>query len=211
MVNGFKVVKDFEEAVAEYTGAPYCVAVNSCTSAIFLCLQYMKSVMGWGVLEAVDLSVKCPKYTYVSVPMQIRLAGFKLEFTDEDWQGQYRLSPFPIYDSARRFTSDMYLPKHFHCTSHHWNKILGIEQGGCILHDDPKADVWLRRARFDGRSEGVPPKCDNFKAIGWHLYLSPSVAANGLVRLGHLPLKNDDLPRSDYPDLSQRPIFWPTD
>jgi dTDP-4-amino-4,6-dideoxygalactose transaminase len=88
------------------------------------------------------------------------------------------------------------------CVSFHWNKILGIQQGGAILHDDAAADLWFRRARFDGRTEGVPPKEDQFKQIGHHCYMSPEIAAEGLVRLSHLPKHNPDMPNDDYPDLS---------
>jgi dTDP-4-amino-4,6-dideoxygalactose transaminase len=101
----------------------------------------------------------------------------------------------------------MYVASQFQCVSFHASKILGIEQGGAILHDDPNADSWFRRARFDGRTEGVQPKNDVFNMIGWHCYLSPSVAAQGLLRLYSLPKHNDDLPNDDYPDLSQMEIF----
>lgn len=74
------------------------------------------------------------------------------------------------------------------------------------MHDDPDADRWLRRARFDGRTEGVDPKDDDF-ILGWHCYMSPEIAAEGLVRLSWLPKHNADLPNSDYPDLSKVPLF----
>ena len=92
------------------------------------------------------------------------------------------------------------------CVSFHWSKILGLQQGGAILHDDPLADKWLRKARFDGRTEGVAPKDDNF-ILGWHAYLSPEIAALGLVRLSFLPKHNADLPNDDYPDLSKIALF----
>ena len=38
--NPFKIVDMFEETVADYTGAPYAVAVTSCTDALFLCCKY---------------------------------------------------------------------------------------------------------------------------------------------------------------------------
>ena len=207
MQNPFQVVKDFEKEVAEYCGAPYCVAVNSCTSALFLCLQR------WKILSDVQ-HIYIPKKTYISVPMQIIHAGFEVRFTNEEWKGVYRLAPFPIYDAARRFTSGMFSSfeeeygyRPFICTSHHWNKILGLQQGGCILHNDPVADAWFRRARFDGRTEGVAPSQDRFDMLGWHCYLSPEIAAQGLVRLAHLPRHNADMPNDDYPDLSQMEIF----
>jgi dTDP-4-amino-4,6-dideoxygalactose transaminase len=93
------------------------------------------------------------------------------------------------------------------CVSFHWSKTLGIQQGGAILHDDPEADAWLRRARFDGRTEGVSPKLDSFTQIGWHCYMSPEVAAEGLMRLSLLPKHNEPLPNDDYPDLSEMEIF----
>src|SRR3972149_3741736 len=92
------------------------------------------------------------------------------------------------------------------CVSFHGGKILGLQQGGAILHDDPEADWWLRKARFDGRTEGVAPKDDNF-IFGWHAYLSPEIAAQGIMRLCLLPKHNKDLPNDDYPDLSKVPLF----
>jgi dTDP-4-amino-4,6-dideoxygalactose transaminase len=91
--------------------------------------------------------------------------------------------------------------------SFHASKTCGIEQGGAILHDNPEADAWLRRARFDGRTEGVAPKEDNFTQIAWHCYMNPSTAAQGILRLHSLPRHNEPLPNDDYPDLSQMEIF----
>jgi len=209
MKNPFSVVKDFEDAVAEYTGAPYCVSVNSCTNALFLCLEYRS------VRANYPDTIEIPKHTYVSVPMQIMHAGYKVAFRDEEWSGLYQLKPLNIWDAARRFTSDMCISmakgnltkKGYVCVSFHWSKILGIQQGGAILHNDKEFDKWARRARFDGRTEGVRPKEDDIKELGWHMYMSPEIAAEGLVRLHHLPKNNPDLPNDEYPDLSKLDIF----
>lgn len=195
MSDPYQVVRDFETAVAEYTGAPYCVAMNSCTNALLLACEW------WGERE-----ITIPYRTYVSVPMSIIHAGGTVKFEDQDWGGAYQLEPTTIWDSARRFTSGMYEPHQFQCVSFHASKILGIEQGGAILHDSPPADVWFRRARFDGRTEGVAPKDDLF-IMGHHCHMSPSTAAQGLLKLYSLPKHNEDLPNSDYPDLSKFEIF----
>lgn len=186
----FDIVRGFERVVAEYSGAPYAVAVNSCTAALFLCCKYV------GVKQ-----VTLPKRTYVSVPMQIIHAGGSVAFDNREWVGSYTLDPYPIRDSARRFTSGMF-SSGYECVSLHWAKILGVQQGGVILHGDKQADGWFRKARFDGRTEGIKPHDDNFNMLGWHCYLSPEVAAEGIVRLSHLPKHNADLPPDDYPDLS---------
>jgi dTDP-4-amino-4,6-dideoxygalactose transaminase len=201
MSNPFAIIEQFEAAICAYTGAPYAVAVNSCTNALFLSLRY-KSSSPFGTP-----TISIPKRTYVSVPMQIIHAGGKIEFRDEDWldRGMYELLPMGIWDCARRFTAGMYKPATYMCCSFHWTKPLGIQHGGTILHDNARADEWLRRARFDGRLSGEPASAA--KMIGWHCLTTPEVAAAGLVRIANLPRDNPDAPKPDYPDLSQMEIF----
>ena len=201
MSDAFEVVKTFEKKVAKYTGAPFVVAVNSCTNALFLCLMWHKFT------RRLPDVIEIPKRTYVSIPMQIIISGAKIRFRDENWNGRYQLAPLPIWDAAREFHANMYDSGNFVCTSHHWSKILGIQQGGCILHDSKEADEWFRRARFDGRTEGVPPAKDKFKHVGWHMYMSPEIAAEGLVRIDLLKQNNPPLPKDDYPDLSEMELF----
>lgn len=202
MKNPYSIVRDFEEGLCEYTGAKFAVTTNSCTMALTLAL-------GWHLRDCIFAGkpIVVPKRTYVSVPMAVIHAGGKPRFTDCGWSGAYRLNPLPVVDSARRFTSGMFIPGQMQCVSFHASKILGDTQGGAILHDDPEADAWLRRARFDGRTEGVAPKDDNFTQIGWHCYMSVDVAARLLMKLRTLPLHNPDLPNDDYPDLSKLEIF----
>ena len=40
--NPYKIVRMFEEEIAEYTGSPYAVSVDSCTNALFLVCKYLK-------------------------------------------------------------------------------------------------------------------------------------------------------------------------
>jgi len=202
--DAYGVVKDFEQALCEYTGAPYCVAVNSCTSALMISLMYHRLKLFAGGYERY---VEIPKRTYVSVPMVAKLAGYKIRFVDMDWLGHYPLEPTPIVDSARFLSRDTYQRGKFQCLSFHWTKILQLGLGGAILHDDKDADPILRRMRFDGRTEGVAPKDDTFPVLGLHAYMTPAIAAEGLVRLSLLPDYNDPLPNSDYPDLSKFPVF----
>ena len=203
-MNPHRITEDFEAAVADYTGAPYAIATTSCTMAIFLALQCLKAR---GQLPEI---IACPKRTYVSVPMQIVHCGSKIEWRDDHWEhrGWYGLGQTQVIDSARLFTSGMYWPGSLWCTSHHWGKTLGIQQGGMILTDDERNVRWLRRARFDGRTPGVPVKHDD-PMIGWHAYMSPEVAALGLMRLSLLKKHNAPLPWDDYPDLSTLDCFKP--
>jgi dTDP-4-amino-4,6-dideoxygalactose transaminase len=202
-MNPHQVTRDFEKSLCAYTGAPHAVAVTSCTMALLLAVS-------WNIKEArrtgkwtppMPPDVQIPKRTYVSVPMSIIHAGGRPTFRDEAWVGAYQLKPLPVWDSARWFTSGIYTrfankPGRMICLSFHAVKTLGDTQGGAILLDDPDAAVWLRRARFDGRTEGVAPKD-----------LSPDVAARLLWQLSALPRDNDPLPNDDYPDLSEMEIF----
>jgi len=137
--------------------------------------------------------------------MQVIHAGHSIVFRDYEWKGAYELQPFNLWDSARRFHRNMYRPGSIMCTSHHWSKILAIQHGGCILHDDAIMDKWLRKARFDGRGDGVP--ASEASMLGYHCPMPPENAAAGLVRLSLLPDFNEDLPNSNYPDLSKMEIF----
>lgn len=196
MSNPYEITRSFEQALCEYTGSKYAVCVNSCTAALQLCLEW---------LQATEVSI--PKHTYVSVPMSIRNARAIIHWRDEDWRGAYQLKPYPIWDSARRFTSGMYRSGQFQCVSFSASKILGMEQGGAILHDSHPADPWFRAMRFDGRMEGTMPAGDTISCIGHHCIMLPSVAAQGLLRLHHLPRHNEDMPDYPYPDLSTFPVF----
>ncbi len=196
----YQVVKQFEEALSWYTGAPYVVATESCTNAIYIaCKHLIEYKPGWRT------SIQIPGQTYVGVPMAIQHAGLRLQFRQETWRGKYQLWPTNIWDCARRLTKGMYVPGEVQCLSFHWEKILGIGRGGAILTDDAKAAEWYRRARFDGRQEGVTPWEDPFQ-WGIHAYMIPEMAAAGLIRLWFLPEHNPDQ-ENDYPDLSQKEIF----
>lgn len=228
MSNPYQVVRDFEAALCEYTGAPYAVTVNSCTMALLLACKYharerneRHNVNGAEmdvVVHPYRPAIMIPSKTYVSVPMSIKHAGYCVKFKDYDWLGYYQLKPLPVFDCARWFSSGMYnedppfredksYKGNMLCVSFHASKILGDTQGGAILHDDPKADAWFRRMRFDGRTEGVVPKDDHFDMLGYHCYMSPDVAARLLLKLSVLPKHNNPLPNDDYPSLDQFEVF----
>lgn len=194
--NPFKIVEMFEEEVAEYTGAPYAVAVTSCTDAIFLCCTYLK-------VEKVTL----PKKTYLSVPMSVIHAGGEVVFEDIDWSGIYRLKPYPIYDSAKRLTSDMYIKGSYMCLSFHIKKHIKLSKGGMILTDNADAVSWFKKARYEGRSE-VDYHKDDVEMLGWNMYMTPEQAAHGLNIMLNYPDSMPDLGENEgYRDLTELPVF----
>jgi len=203
----YDVVAAFERRVAEYAGARFGVAVNSCTNALLLSFA-LRFFQQWpGGMKVVSL----PRYTYVGVAYSVLNAGGVCTFRDDDWEGAYICEPFDIVDSARRFREGMYHGG-LHCLSFHWYKHLPIGRGGMILTDSREDAETLRVMRFDGRTAGVQPKHDEFCLPGYHCYMIPEDAARGLMLMGNVKPWNKDLPwgpgtNSDYADLSEFPIF----
>ena len=198
--NPFKIVQMFEEEVALYTGAKYAVSVDSCTNALFLACTYLK------VKE-----VTIPSQTYLSVPMSIIHAGGEIIFDKtpsvNHWRGLYQLKPYPIYDSAKRFTSNMYTEDSFMCLSFHIKKQLGIGKGGMILTNDAEAVTWFKKARYEGRSEKFY-KEDMIDSMGWNMYMTPQEAAQGLCLMQNYPDNApDSIEHNGYRDLTEFPIF----
>jgi hypothetical protein len=189
---------------ASYTGAKYAVTTTSCTMAIQIAAPSVVPQLHDGGCRIFGRSrgATCPRCPMSACRQRCATLAEAHRLHDEDWRGEYEIFPLGRVGLARRFTSGMFRPGAMQCVSFHWGKILGLSQGGAILHDNDEADAWLRRARFDGRTEGVDPKHDQVQYPSWHAYLSPEVAAHGLMKLSLLPAHNDDLPNSDYPDLS---------
>jgi dTDP-4-amino-4,6-dideoxygalactose transaminase len=198
--NPFKIVEMFEEEVANYTGAKYAVSVDNCTNALFLCCKFLN----------VD-EVTIPSKTYLSVPQSIIHAGGNVVFDKRDntnsWSGIYQLKPYPIYDAAKRFTSNMYIPDTFMCLSFHIKKTLKIGKGGMILTDNEEAVKWFKKARYEGRSEKLYHE-DDIDMLGWNMYMTPQQASHGLSLMQNIKLNNIDLGENDgYRDLTEFTVF----
>lgn len=70
------LTQQFEQAICEYTGAKYGIAVNSCTSAIHL------AMLAYGIGPGDD--VICPSYSFIATANGIRHAGAEPQFADID-------------------------------------------------------------------------------------------------------------------------------
>ncbi len=202
----YDVTKSFEQRLAEYTGAPYAVTVDNQSNALFLSLYYEKIT---------GKTIRIPSRTYPSVPCEIIHAGGKVEFEPvygPTLKGAYQLSPTNVWDSALRFTSDMYIDGTHMCVSFTGPyKHLKLGKGGAILTDDFEAYKWFKRARYSGRNE-VSYHDDNFDMLGWNFYMMPEIASRGLLLMNQFynmdgtPKHNEDL-ELPYPDLSKFDVY----
>jgi dTDP-4-amino-4,6-dideoxygalactose transaminase len=208
MANGvYRITEEFEKSLSEYTGAPYVVTVDNQSNALFLSLYYEK-------INGQEITI--PSRTYPSVPCEIIHAGGKVKFEKskgKTLKGAYQLEPTKVWDSALRFTHNMYIPgTHMCCSFTGPYKHLKLGKAGAILTDDYNAYLWFKRARYSGRRE-VSYHDDNFDMLGWNFYLMPEISARGLLLMNQFydnltgkPKDNEDL-ELPYPDLSKFPIY----
>jgi len=198
--NPYKIVRMFEEEIAEYTGAPYAISIDSCTNALFLICKY---------LEVGEVTI--PSKTYLSVPQSIIHAGGEVVFDRREetnnWKGIYQLKPYPIYDAAKRLKKDMYIDGTFMGLSFHIKKLLPIWKGGMILTDNAEAADWFKKARYEGRSEKFY-KEDDITFHGWNMYMTPQQAAQGLAMFQNYSADGGDLGEENgYRDLTEFTVF----
>jgi dTDP-4-amino-4,6-dideoxygalactose transaminase len=219
-----KITEDFEKELARYTGAPYVICVDNQSNGLFLALYYFLKVknkeinIDWHNDKWISPRIDVPQRTYPSVPCEVIHAGGEVNFTKvegETIKGAYQLTPTNVWDSALRFTADMYIPDSMMCVSFTGAyKHFKLSKGGAILLDDLDAYKWLKKARFSGRDE-CSYHDDNFDdnpVIGWNFYMMPELSARGLLLMSQFynadgtKKHNEDL-ELPYPDLSKFKIW----
>jgi dTDP-4-amino-4,6-dideoxygalactose transaminase len=194
--NNNDFVELFEQRLCEYTGAPYAVAVDRCTNAILLAMEY------YGHKRH---TVVIPKHTYLSVPMTLINYGYNVWLEFEEWSGNYQIGRTNIYDYAVQFQKNMYVPGQVQCVSFQQKKRLAIGKGGAILLDNKEMYEKLKRMRHDGRDSSIPVTREKLEDIimGYHMYMSPDEAARGLLLLNQLTNNYTPGTFKDYPDISR--------
>ena len=212
MSNGvYKITDDFEKELGRYTGAPYVITLDNMSNALFLSLYYEKNITKTITGDTITI----PNRTYPSVPCEIIHSGLKVDFDLVDGRtikGAYQLKGSNVWDSALRFTADMYIPKTHMCVSFTGPyKHFKLSKGGAILTDNHDAYLWFKRARYSGRRE-CSYHDDNLDMLGWNFYMMPELATRGMLLMNQFynidgtKKHNEDL-ELPYPDLSKFKIY----
>ena len=192
----FKPIKDFEDAIADFFGAPYAVATDCCTHAIELCLRQQNVK-----------SISVPKHTYISVPMLSIKLGIDLVWREDDWRDYYYLTN-NIIDAAVLWKDNSYIPDTFMCVSFQFKKHLSLGRGGVILLDNEQAALELKKMSYDGRTPDTPWATQNITSMGYHYYMTPETANLGLQKLPDaIKSKPKQWTTKDWPDLTNMGIF----
>ena len=190
------VIAMFEEKVAKFAGSKYAIAVDSCSSALFLSLKYFKA----------QGTITIPARTYISVPMQIKHAGCDVEFQNAEWKNQYKLYPYNIWDAATFWGEGMHTSG-LQCISFQIKKQLPIGKGGMILTNDEEAYKWLKTVSHDGRTVGKYVDMD-FPFLGYHMNMTPEDAARGIILMdSQHKMVDKEMGSADYTNVSKFRIF----
>lgn len=192
----FNTVTDFEKAVAEYFGASYAIAVDSCTHGVELCLRYTKAT-----------KISVPKNTYLSIPFLANKLNILREWRDENWLDYYYLTD-NVIDAAVLWKENSYISGTFMNLSFQYQKHLSLGRGGMILTDNKEAAEQLKKMSYDGRLPNIPWRDQDIEIAGYHYYMTPETAQLGLDKL---PAAKQSTPRqwtvNDWPDLTQMTVF----
>ena len=211
MANGvYKITEEFEKQLSDYTGAPYVVTLDNMSNGLFLALYYENHIK-----NSTEEYITIPSRTYPSVPCEIIHAGLKVKFKrvkGKTLKGAYLLEGSNVWDSALRFTSDMYIPETHMCISFTGPyKHFKLSKGGAILTDNEEAYFWFKRARYSGRRECSDHE-DNLDMLGWNFYMMPELAARGLLLIDQFynpdgSKKHNEDVKMSYPDLSKFKVY----
>ena len=192
----FNTVTEFENQVAEFFGASYAVAVDSCTHGVELCLRYTLAD-----------HITVPKNTYISIPFLANKLQIELEWKKENWIDYYYLTD-KVIDAAVLWKPNSYIPGTYMSLSFQYQKHLSLGRGGMILLDNEKDAIELKKMSYDGRLPNIPWREQNISSFGYHYYMTPETAQLGLDKL---PPAKINSPRqwtvNDWPDLTQMKIF----
>ncbi len=94
------------------------------------------------------------------------------------------------------------------CLSFGIQKPLKLGKGGMILTDSIDAYEKLKKLRWSGRSEDISYNKDQPSTLGYNSYITPELAAWGMMMLSVYPKHADDqIEDPDYRDLTTFDIF----
>ena len=192
----FESITNFEKEIAKFFGSSFAIAVDSCTHGIELALRYTG-----------EKEILVPKRTYLSIPFLANKMGLDLFWKDEQWVDYYYLT-HNIIDAAVLWKKDSYIPQTFMGLSFQFQKHLSLGRGGMLLTDNEEATIQIKKMSYDGRLPNIPWRDQNIDTYGYHYYMTPETAENGLNKL---PKAIETEPKqwvvTDWPDLTEMKIF----
>lgn len=192
----FSSVTFFENKIADFFGAPFAIAVDSCTHGVELALR---------LTHAGNILV--PNRTYLSIPFLADKLRINRLWKDEKWVDYYYITE-RVIDAAVLWKPKSYIPGTYMGISFQYQKHLSLGRGGVILCDNREDASELKKMSYDGRLPNIPWREQNIQTRGYHYYMTPETAQLGLDKLQQAI---ETTPRqwivTDWPDLTEMDIF----
>tara|TARA_E500000331_G_C17149464_1_gene666564 strand:+ start:40 stop:627 length:588 start_codon:yes stop_codon:yes gene_type:complete len=193
----FHHVSKFEKRVADFFNAPYAIAIDSCTHGLELCLRLQSTQV-----------ITVPSRTYISIPFLAIKLNIEWSWDRKSWEDYYFLGHTNIIDAAVYWKQGGYIPGTYMCISFQHKKHLSLGRGGVILCDNVKNYKILKKMSYDGRIPEIPWREQNIDQIGYHYYMTPETAIEGLSKIENaINTKPKKWQWEEWPDLTQMKIF----
>jgi dTDP-4-amino-4,6-dideoxygalactose transaminase len=185
----FQTLFDFEQHLAEYTGAPYAVVTDGCTHALELCFR----------LDRITYT-EFTAFTYISIPQLMHKLNISYQLQSDYWYtvGEYHFKGTNTWDSARRLEPGMYRLGQKQCVSFGHGKPLQLGKCGAILLDSKAEYLALSCMRSDGRDLSITPWQDQkvFEE-GYHYCPTLETCRQGIEQLPNI---TKHITQQQYPD-----------
>ena len=185
----FQTLFDFEQRLAEYTGAPYAVLTDGCTHALELCFR----------LDRITYT-EFTAFTYISIPQLMHKLNITYQLQSDYWYtvGEYHFKGTNIWDSARRLEPGMYRAGQKQCVSFGHGKPLQLGKCGAVLLDSKAEYLALSRMRSDGRDLSIVPWQDQISfEEGYHYCPTLETCQLGIEQLPNI---TKHITQQQYPD-----------
>lgn len=147
-----------------------------------------------------------PSHTYISVPFTLNKLNLNWSFNNTRWADYYDITNTRIIDSAVYWEKESYIENSLQCLSFQFKKPLNLGRGGAILCTEHDDYVNLKKLAYDGRYGDKGWMTQDISTIGYHYYMTPETATEGLNKLNSA-VSNKRWNYSDYPDLSHFSVF----
>ncbi len=184
------VVSDFEDAIADYVGAKYAVALNSATNAIFLTFLNKNS------------RIAIPSIIPPVVPNALLTAGNKITFYDNiDWVGDsyvlHKFKDYKVVDSAQKLERNQFIKEcddnDLMIFSFYPTKPVGSCDGGIIVSNDADKIQYFREMSLNGMSYAENNWDRKIKFVGYKMYMNSIQARIALSNFNSYKHKLDTL------------------
>lgn len=204
-----EIIQEFEQLVANYVGAKYCIAVSNGTMADAVAVAAL--VQQSKEFDREIKKVVVPALTFIAQPNSVRYNNLPVEFADvkEDWttefqafyndrlifstdlMGRQAIGPIDIEDACEAFGSRFMtkaagLHGQLGTYSFFPSHTISTGEGGAIVTDDADLAYLCKHIRAHGYGSIEPMDKFHFPYFGFNARMTSIQAVLGIALMGHI-------------------------